>query len=149
MTPEHTKRIDVFLSSIKPQSNCIYFRHYFFDFFAELQMAKSHFARWHLTNKYKTFARGTLWELILIGEPSGNPGEPSGNPSPSQGNSRGTHPRETSGHRRGSQISNLDSNLKSHFKNVRKPMFFATICNLPVRCHLHSCLLHIYLSQTF
>ena len=45
-------------------------------------MAKSHFARWHLTNKYKTFARGTLRELILIGEPSGNTG----------GNPRGTHP---------------------------------------------------------
>ena len=28
-------------------------------------------------------------------------------------------------------------------------MLFATICNLPARCHLHSCLLHICLSQTF
>ena len=117
--PEYTKRIYVFVFVYKTSAKL----HFIFDiqfpcFFAELQMAKSHFARWHLKKQLKIIARGPLGEPILIGEPSGNPGEPSGNPSPSQGNSRGTHSRETLGHRRGSQISSLDSNLKSHFKIV-------------------------------
>jgi hypothetical protein len=149
MTPEHTKQIDVFVSSIKPQSNCIFIFDTKFSFFlSELQMAKSHFARWHLTNKYKTFARGTLRELILIGEPSGNTG---GNPRGTHPHPRGTlgepipvKPRGTVGVPK-SQISIQLSNLIS--KMYESHCFFPTICNIPVRCHLHSCLLHIYLSQ--
>ena len=118
-------------------------------FFAELQMAKFNFARWHLTkktnNKRSGSSRRTHPHRGTLGEPRGTLGEPILIPGELSGN----HPRETSGNRGGSQISSLNENLKSQFKNEWKPMVFATLCNLPARCHLHSYLLHICLSQTF
>ena len=77
-------------------------------FFAELQMAKSHFARWHLKRIKIISARGALGELILVGEPSGDPGGTLGEPIPIPGELTGNHPWETSGNRRGSQISSLN-----------------------------------------
>ena len=71
--PEYTKRIYVFVSSIKPQPNCIWFSTFNFRCFP-----------WAPNGQISFCKMASKSSIIPLGEPLGNP-SPSGNP-------RGTHP---------------------------------------------------------